>query len=439
MSKRHQRDGTEITYSDACELLAHALSNGTRGRILDVFDECETTTRAAERLRTAMRSHTFMTSRGALRLQRIVQSFDTRTRRVGLHVLESWDYVAHRFASEITPVLMLDRCAIDRVPPDGRRAAMAVLLDHYFLSVLGLIAARAWDDGDPNANLDRADALLTLLQETDSSGRRFVSDVETLLLTSVSHYHPEEHAYEALTLKFASLTGEHRRRMATTCCAVLGGHLRWGMRFMYGRDVARMRADNTVDFPFLVYGLSVMLGEYEALQAATTDIDRVRVVEALANGLSADPWFAIGRTPDWLRVYRDEHRTACDRLLAYRDILTDDMAELQPTPRAYSPLGFDCNFLCNTVTAMVATGLADPGPHPPLNALFTRTALDGWPSDAADRQAQALMTYAHRNRSERQAPLIVYDPHEAAHAYNLTVRVLRESRVDARYQMLDAR
>ena len=75
---------------------------------------------------------------------------------------------------------------------------------------------------------------------------------------------------------------------------------------------------------------------------------------------------------------------------------------------------------------MVATGLADPGPHPPLNALFSRSS--GWSDGAAERQAHALMGYALHNRSPHEAPLIVYDPREAAHVFNLTTSVLRETK-----------
>ncbi len=425
MSKRSQRQRTEITYGDACELLEEALAHGARPRILDALESSDDFPRACDRLRSAMRSHIFPTTGDPLRLHRIVQSFDTRLRRAGLHVLESWDYVAHRFADEITPVLMLDRCALDRVTDERRRGALAVLLDHYFLAVLGVIVARAWDDGDPNENLDRAGRLLVALQERNSSGRHFVADVETLLLMSVSHYHPEEHAYETVVQSFDVLRDGHRSRMAAACAAVLGGHLRWGMRFMYGRDVSRMRDDNIVDYPFVAYALLMLLRDYDELSACGATADERRpLAEAIVNAVSADPWFAVARTPEWLRILRDEHAEARDRLIANRDQLLDDFAPLQPTTREYSPLGFDCNFLCNTVVAMVATGLDDPGPHPPLNALFSR--VSAWPDGAAERQANALMGYALRNRSPREAPLIVYDPREAAHVFNLTTSVLRE-------------
>lgn len=428
MPKRHQHQRTGIAYDHACELLEHALSDGLRPRILDALAEKQDFAESATALRNAMRSHTFPTGGDPLRLHSIVHSFDTRARRVGLHVLESWDYVAHRFADEITPVLMLDRCALDGIARDRQRAALAVLLDHYFMSVLGLVVARAWDEGDPNANLDRATALLHSLQDCDaSSNLRFVDDVETLLLTSVSHYHPDEHAYEVVVRRLDDLAPPRRRRMALACSAVLGGHLRWGLRFMYRRDVASMRDDNVVDYPFVIYGLLNLLHEYDADRAAGADDEaHVRTVEGILNGLSADPSFATSKAPRWLRTHHDEHAELRDLLLDHRDALLSDFCAHQPT-RTYSPLGFDTNFLCNTVVAMVATALADAGPRPTLNALFTRLPRDGAACDEAERQARSLMSYAIGNRVAGEAPLIVYDSCEAAHAFNVTSSVLRQA------------
>jgi len=428
MSKRHQPQRPEITYASACDLIEHALSDGLRPRILDALTEYDDFQDSASALRGAMRSHIFPTGGEPLRLQRIVQSFDTRARRAGLHVLESWDYVAHRFAPEITPVLMLDRCALDDIPADRRRAALSVLLDHYFMSVLGLIVARAWDEGEPNENLDRAASLLRALQDRDSGNCRFVDDVETLLLTSISHYHPDEHAYELIARRFDVLTEGRRRRMALACAAVLGGHLRWGLRFMYRRDVTLMRDDNVVDYPFVIYGLLNLLRDYEAERAAGDQtVDHARTVEGALNGLSADPTFAAGKTPRWLRTHHEEHAEIRERLLDNRDALLSDVAAHQPTSRSYSPLGFDANFLCNTVVAMVATALTDDGPHPSLNSLFTCLSDDTNASSEAERQARSLMKYAVGNRVGGEAPLITYDACEAAHAFNVTSSVLRQT------------
>ncbi|MCA0374246.1 MAG: hypothetical protein LCH84_01170 [Gemmatimonadetes bacterium] len=428
MSKRSAPHPSNISYADACELLEHALADGMRSRILDALLAHDDVRASASALRAAMRAHTFPTGAAPLHLHRVVQSFDTRARRAGLHVLESWDYVAHRFAADITPVLMLDRCALDDVPPARHRTALAVLLDHYFLSVLGLVVARAWDEGDPNEHFDRATALLHRLHGPEGSPCRFVDDVETLLLTAVSHYSPDEHAYEVLARRFDALTGARRRRMARACAAVLGGHLRWGLRFMYGRDVGRMRADNIVDYPLVIYGVLQCLRDVDdAHTADTDDLEHARTIEALLNGLSADPTFATGRTPPWLRTHQDEHAELRARLLDTREALLDAVATHTSSPRAYSPLGFTANFLCNTVVAMVAAALDASAPQPSLNALFTGLPRDGHTAADAEQQARTLMGYAVHNRVDGAAPLIVYDPYEAAHAFSMTCTALRQA------------
>lgn len=433
MAKDHKKHRTAITYADACDLIGDALSDGMRPRMLDALTAHDDFAGCASALRSAMRAHTFPTGAAPVRLQHIVQSFDTRARRAGLHVLESWDYVAHRFAPEITPVLMLDRFALDGIPVDRQRDALSVLLDHYFVSVLGLVVARAWDEGDVNENLDRATILLHTLQGHDSGNCRFVDDVETLLLTSISHYHPDEHVYELMARRFDALTDVRRRRMAQACAAVLGGHLRWGLRHMYRRDVSLMHADNVVDYPFVVYGVLNLLRDFEAeCSAGLGGLEHARTVEALLNGLSADPLFVTSRTPHWLRSHREEHGELRVRLLDNREALLAELGAHQPSARFYSPLGFDANFLCNTVVAMIGTALSQAGPHPSLNALFTRLSQDDDNGAGAERQARTLMRYAMSNRISTGAPLIVYDPYEAAHAFNMTNAALRNVAIGAR-------
>ena len=122
-----------------------------------------------------------------------------------------------------------------------------------------------------------------------------------------------------------------------------------------------------------------------------------------------------------------QQQAVAARLLDDRDALLADFAAHQPKARSYSPLGFDANFLCNTVVAMVATALGEPGPHPSLNALFTRLPSGDATPDEAERHARALMRYAVGNRVSSEAPLITYDSCEAAHAFNVTSSVLRET------------
>ena len=411
-SRARQHERTEITFDGACDVLESALSDGTRAAILDAVGANGDFGDACKALRGALRTHTFPTAAQPIALQRIVQSFDGRARRTGLHVLESWDYQAHRFAPEITPVLMLDQCALSDVAAEHRRNALAVLLDHYFAAVLGLVTTRALI-GDANANLDRVDRLLAALQGAHGSGRHFADDAETLLLIAVSHYHPEEAAYDELLATTDALNDAHRHRLATAATAALGGHLRWGLRFMYRRDVGKMRADNVVDYPWLVFGLVTLMREYLRAGDLVT-------LETLLNGLTADPWFVVGKTP--IGNGRDaDHAELRQLVLDNRAKLVDDFLVHRPTTTAFTPLGFSCNFLCNTVTAMVATSLSPTGARPSINSLFTRR-------EQSEAEARTLMSYAVANaQTAGGAALIVYDPYDAAHVYNATMAVLKNS------------
>jgi hypothetical protein len=104
------------------------------------------------------------------------------------------------------------------------------------------------------------------------------------------------------------------------------------------------------------------------------------------------------------------------------ELLFEALESSRPAPASYSPLGFDCNFVCNTMVAMVATALAAPGPHPSLNTLVSRVDHD------TERHARRLMAYARSGAASPDTPaLIIYDPREAAHSFNVTSAVLREA------------
>ena len=51
-----------------------------------------------------------------------------------------------------------------------------------------------------------------------------------MLLLAISHYHPQEAAYDTLIQKVWSLDDSHRLTTALASAGALGGHLRWGLR-----------------------------------------------------------------------------------------------------------------------------------------------------------------------------------------------------------------
>ncbi|HEX4681444.1 MAG TPA: hypothetical protein VH277_01975 [Gemmatimonadaceae bacterium] len=410
----------EMAYDAALDLIGRTLAGPLRRQILDAVtgNGSGDFAQALARLRAAMRTHTFPTGGVPLALERFVRTFDGATRAEGFHVLESWDYRAHRFSECTVPVLMLDRCASQSIPDDLQRQSLAVLLDQYFLSIIGLLAVRAWDDGDANANLDRVTALVAALNGEGGGGQRFVDDAETLLLVAISHYHPHEHAYDSLIERIWTLDDDHACRVATACAATLGSHLRWGHRFMYQRDVGRMRDDNVVDYPWLLFSLVTLMRRY--VRAAEAD-ERCRLSEALLNGLSADPWAFTGTLPRSLARFASAHEELRSALHEHRAALSDDLSRHRPARDGFTPLGFLCNFLCNAIVAMTATGTTGASDHPSLNDLFTAHG----DAAAAGSYAHALASYATANGGRADgAALIVYDPYEGQSAYNMTLRVL---------------
>jgi hypothetical protein len=126
-----------------------------------------------------------------------------------------------------------------------------------------------------------------------------------------------------------------------------------------------------------------------------------------------------------------EHHELRELLLHHRGELLQAFTVRTPSPHAYSPLGFTCNFPLNTVVAKVACTLTDQTTYPSLNALFRHADNE---SSEGERFARRLMQYAIADPSRLEvtgAPLIIYDPYEAGRHYNLVMRVLDPVRVTA--------
>ncbi|MEK7402877.1 MAG: hypothetical protein AABZ80_11050 [Gemmatimonadota bacterium] len=405
-----------ITWADSCQAVATALTGTTRCEIVDVLVATKDPLGA---LRTAMRRNSFET----VDLERVVASLDSRSRKEGLHLVQAWDFGKHRFTDDSVPVLLLDYCT--RLPSrkSDDRSAVAVLLDQYFITALSLLAVRAWDEGDANANLDRVTALLGALQGPDGSGHTFIDDAESLLFLAISYYHPDEECYGRLLAKVETLDARHQLRVATPCAGMMSAHLRWGLRFMYERDVGRMRDDNVVDYPWLSHAVAALAHEYARLGGQVSS-DRATVAEALMLGLAADPWAFVGAMPPVLRPRKADHSAVREVLAAHLPELLAELETLRPSAGAYSPLAFRCNFPTNAAVAVVAVSLEDGRSYPPVNALFTSLRDRA----GAEAYASRLMDYSMsdpRRLGAGRAPLIAYDPFDGTSAYNALVRELR--------------
>ena len=422
-----------------------------------------------------MRAHVFRGRFSPLVLDGFVRDFDLRTREEGFHVLHSWNHREHHFTRENTPVLLLDRFVTEWSADRATPRVQALLLDHYFYYVLAVMVMRAWDEGDPNRNLDRVTGLLRHLQGPHGSGHRFVARAETLLLMAISHFHPDESAYPRLLEKIRTLDRGHRVHFALAEASVLGSHLRWGFSVLYRRDLGRMRADNMGDYPWLLFSVATLMQEYARLReeeesarsgadSALRAEERARVVEGLIDGLTPDPWAFAGTPPEALRPYEEEHSGFRETFAEYRDDLLEEFARLRPTRAAYSPLSFHCNFPHNAIMAKVSVQLADESaPNLPMDALFTRAeawrpegseAEDGEAggvsggapeeseyddprrahpeafvsSNHPDALAHYLMAYSGASPERlgrRGARLIIYDPNVGLRYYKMALQALR--------------
>ena len=338
------------------------------------------------RLRDAIRKHSFP----AISLKSLVHSLDAKCRGEGLHIMQAWDFKAHRFSSDPAPALLVDHCARLQRKADTR-TALAVLLDVYFYHALSLLAARAWDEGDAGSELDRVTLLIHLARQ-GGSGLAYVDDAETLLFLAASYFHPDERSYDTLLERVRSLPPRQQARMAQSSGAMLSAHLRWGFRYMYGRDIQRMRDDNAADYPWVQFAV-------ETLASDATNR------EALLVALAADPLMTVPQLRGGTKL---ESRA---------------FEPLQPKPGEFSPLSVTFNFPSNAAVALVAATIEDGRFYPSLNSLFTR---DG--GTASVELAERLMKYSASDPTRlggRGIPLVVYDPTEGARAWNAFTREAR--------------
>jgi hypothetical protein len=426
-------DRTPVTFAEAADAIGRLVAGNTRREIIErITGGGPGTGDALARLRAAMRRHTFAAAGGDLTLRREVEALDARTRHEGLHVLHGWDFTAQRRPQDIAPVLLLDYCARAGVPEARLREAVAILLDEYCMALLALLVVRAWDEGAPDENFARVDALAAAVGGPDGSGHRVVDDAGTLLILAVAYYHPEEAAYDALLRRVWTLGERQALATALPCAAVMASHLRWGFRFMYRHDVGRMRADNVVDYPWSLFALVVVMRAWErSREAGEPATARAGLTEALINGLTPDPWAFTRRMPDFFSAYPREHAELREALARHRDALIEECAPLQPSSRAYSPLGFACNFLSNAVVAAATVAVQTGGRHPSLNALLRGEHGEPGPAGAggdAEAFARRLMVFSSEpaRLGAGGAPLIMYDPYDGAHHFNAVLRALRE-------------
>ncbi|MDH3272202.1 MAG: hypothetical protein OEN56_12760, partial [Gemmatimonadota bacterium] len=375
-----------------------------------------------------------------------VRRMDVRTRKDGFRVLHAWNHTSHRFTEDIVPVLLIDFFQRANPTEPNERFVVELLLDYYLFHLLALCAMRVWDADDPDGALSRTTDLVTALQGEHGSGHQFVADGETLLIYALSQFHPEEQAYDHLIERVATLDEGHRLAFAQVSAAVLSAHLRWGFWLMYGRDVVRMRDDNVGDYPWLLIAVLWLMRAWVAATEAGeesvggTGAEREEILEALLQGLAADPWAFAGPAPSSFEGYRVEYDELRALLESHGEALLESLEVAhKPTKTEYAPLALHFNFPHNTLVAIVTLALLEGKPQSlPLNALFRRqmdqagqeakgAAPDGETQEGLARTLMAFSAGSPDRLGHRGAMLVAYDPLSAMRSFSMTTKALRKS------------
>jgi hypothetical protein len=378
-----------------------------------------------------MRAHAWRAGDIDIALGDVVESLDRATRQEGFHVLHDWNGKADAVtantiaidAAEFASGLIGDRPV--------SRDALALALDYYFLYVLALVAMRSWDEGEPGANLDRVTRLVQHLQGPRGSGQRFADNAETLLLIATSHFEPNESGYDLLLSRARALPDANRTAMALTHAQAMGGHLRFGYEVTYGKDFKAMRDDNGADYPWLLFGLSGLMDEYDRLVAAGEDgASRVGVVEGLINGLTPDPTAILGRPVSWFASHQAELERFLSLFRRHRAELIPAIESHRPREAGYWPIALFFNFSQNVLKGVVVDAVLRGAAIPVgLNDLFSGLPRDAAADEARVSLARRLTAYARANPDTirgRPSPVIVYDPIIGRQSFGGAIRAIKQ-------------
>lgn len=418
-------------FDTLCDELENVLRSSARAELVAEAAAAGTFERALDGLRSSMRAHMWRAASGLVDWQRAIHRLDRKTRQIGFHVLNDWDGIADRVNDDIIPVDVLNYLIERRGSEPVRARTLAILLDYYFMHLLGLLSVRIWDDGDADVNLGRVEQLLRDLQGEHGSGQRFAADAETLLLIATSHYEMYERGYAVLLEQVRTLNRAHRVGVALGHAASMGCHLRFGFEATYARDTINMRDDNVTDYPWLLFALATLMDEFtRTLDGDAESLGSDVLSEALINGLSGDARAFIGKPPSSLGHVAAERAGFRDAFYAHRARLLDRFERYRPTEQTYSPLSFFFNFSHNVVKGTAIDAMLEGRPWAlSLNDLLS-SGERGASSDDKTRLARILMEYAQANPHTirgRLTPVIVYDVRAGRQAFSVAMNKLREN------------
>ena len=416
----------EIPFAQACGLVKNAL--GVRQEIVAGLS-APTLGQALVALRDAMRANRFRAAGQQIFLDRVISSYDGRTRAEGFHILHDWDGVAQQTNPDIIPVDVAHFLAGQRGTDPASATELAILLDYYFMHVLALLTMRIWDDGDADENLELVNGLVAEMQGPNGSGQQFAADAETLMLIGTSHYEPEEWGYGRLLAKVRALDERHQFRIGLGHASSMGCHLRFGFEAQCGRDTLALRDDNVADYPWLCFALAAVMRECSRLaDAGIENRDRSVIEEAMLNGLTADARAFIGVPPASLS--RSEADRAClvEGFTRHKAALLEAFQRYRPSDNGYSPLSFFFNFSHNVVKGAVVDALLwGEAWDVSMNDLLSGVPRAGLEEGSQQLLATTLMAYARSNPDRIRGtlmPVIVYDPQSGRRAYTVTMEKL---------------
>ncbi|HYE87765.1 MAG TPA: hypothetical protein VEA16_15485 [Vicinamibacterales bacterium] len=419
-----------ISFDHACDLVEAVLRGDTRRRILAGL-RGTTLGASLSALRDAMRANRFRAGSAQFFLDRMIKTYDGRTRGDGFHILHDWDGVAQQTNPDIIPIDVLQFVAEQRGAEESSDLEPAILLDYYFMHVLALLTMRVWDEGDASGNVERLNALVGELQGPNGSGQQFAADAATLMLIGTSHYEPHEWGYGKLLARVRTLDEAHQFRIGLGHASSMGCHLRFGFEAQCGRDTVLLRDDNIADYPWLCFALAAVSRAYVRLAGAGIENrDRGVIEEAMLNGLTADARAFIGVPPPSLSESEADRLQFVEHFVAHKSTLLEAFTRYRPSDTAYSPLSLFFNFSHNVVKGTVVDALLwGEAWDVTLDDLLSGVPRADQEDGSRQLLATTLMAYARSNPDRirgRLMPVIVYDPQAGRRAFTVAMEKLSQ-------------
>lgn len=432
----------DITFEHACDIVGGALRGTARQEIVADMARARNLGAALLRLRDSMRANEFKAGAHQIFLDRMIRTYDGRTRAEGFHVLHDWDGVSQQVNPDIIPVDVLHFLIDQRGQEPATAVELAILLDYYFAHVLQLLTLRIWDDGDADGNLDRVGEMLDELQGPNGSGQMFAADAETLMLIGTSHYELDERGYTTLLATVRTLNEDHQAKIGLGHAASMGCHLRFGFEAQCGRDTVALRDDNVADYPWLCFALAAVMRAYDRevtgggnpsglpIAAKAAGLPVAAIEEVLLNGLTPDARAFVGAPPASLSQSDADRAQFLDLFTKHKPALMAAFERHRPTETAYSPLSFFFNFSHNVLKGTVVDALLwGEAWDLTLNDLLTGVPRAGIEEGSAQLLATTLMGYARSNPDRirgRMMPVIVYDPQAGRRAFTVAMEKLAQ-------------